>query len=216
MKKSRSTHAKERKSIVPALAWIPLAGLLGALAAACDSPAVVAGAATAAGTVAAQERSVGETVTDTVIELDISRRLIAEGPGLFLDVDVDAHEGRVLLTGDVVKPQDRIRALTLAWRAPGVREVINEIQVTDKSGFTDYARDVWISTRLGTRLVFDKHVMSINYNVETVNGVVYLIGIAQDQTELDRVIHHARHLTYVRRVVNYVRLKQEPLKEVTR
>ena len=48
---------------------------------------------------------------------------------------------------------------------------------------------------------------SINYNVDCVGGTIYLIGVAQDQAELERVIDHARDISYVRRVVSYVRLK---------
>ena len=46
--------------------------------------------------------------------------------------------------------------------------------------------------------------------VKTVGGIVYLMGIAQNRNELDRVTNHARNLNYVRRVVSYVRLKDDP------
>ena len=50
-------------------------------------------------------------------------------------------------------------------------------------------------------------VYSINYTIDTVNGTVYLLGIAQDATELQRVRAHARALDYVRRVISHVRVK---------
>ena len=73
----------------------------------------------------------------------------------------------------------------------------------------DTARDMWITTRLTWKITFDKNVHAINYVVETVNGTVYLIGIAQNQPELDRVIAYARGLTYVKKVISHVRLKAE-------
>jgi osmotically-inducible protein OsmY len=39
------------------------------------------------------------------------------------------------------------------------------------------------------------------------NGVVYLMGIAQDRAELDRVVDHARNIGLVTKVVSYVRIK---------
>jgi osmotically-inducible protein OsmY len=72
---------------------------------------------------------------------------------------------------------------------------------------TDSAQDIWIATQLKTKLLVDSEVSSINYSIETVNQVVYLMGVAQSQAEIDRVIGHAKNISYVRRVVNYVRVK---------
>jgi osmotically-inducible protein OsmY len=40
--------------------------------------------------------------------------------------------------------------------------------------------------------------------------VVYLMGIAQNRAELQRVTNHARNLSYVRKVESFVRLKDDP------
>jgi osmotically-inducible protein OsmY len=98
----------------------------------------------------------------------------------------------------------------LAWQAEGVKEVINEIQLAGSGGASGLARDTWISTQLKSALLFDKQVSSINYSIETVGGTVYLIGLAQDQRERDRVMNHARGLNYVKKVVNYVKIKRPP------
>ena len=45
------------------------------------------------------------------------------------------------------------------------------------------------------------------------NGTVYLMGIAQNQAELNRVKNHARGLDYVRRVISHVRLKKPPMRK---
>ena len=50
---------------------------------------------------------------------------------------------------------------------------------------------------------------SINYSMDTVNQAVYLMGVAKDGSELERVIGHAKNIDYVRRVVSYVRLKDD-------
>jgi osmotically-inducible protein OsmY len=89
--------------------------------------------------------------------------------------------------------------------------VLNEIQVTDQGGLVNFARDTWVTTQLRSKLLLDKNVRAINFNVETVNGVVYLIGIAQDQAELERVTNHARTITNVVKVVSHARLKDDPV-----
>ena len=123
----------------------------------------------------------------------------------------DLHLGTVLLDVAEVVQDDRIEAVRIAWLADGVTEVLTEIQVTDRGGLVDYAHDTWITTQLRSKLLLDKDVRAINFNVETVNGVVYLIGIAQDQAELERVTNHARTITNVVKVVSHARLKDDPV-----
>lgn len=171
---------------------------------------VALGAATQGATVVAQERSVGNAVDDAGILGHIKYLYAQKGQGLFGDVEVKVVEGRVLLTGNVEKPEAQIEAVNLAWQVNGVREVINEIQVTDQSGIGNYARDVWISTQIRTRLLFTKNIRSVNYSVITVNQVVYIMGIAQDQQELDRVTYIASITDYVKKVTSYVQLKSDP------
>ncbi len=97
----------------------------------------------------------------------------------------------------------------MAWQASGVRQVIDDIQVTDKSSLVDYGRDVRIATTLRAQLLFDGSIRNINYSVDVVNATIYLMGIAQDQAELDRVIAHARDIGGVKKVINNVILKTD-------
>lgn len=165
------------------------------------------GAAATGGVAVAEERSVGTVVDDFTIKVEINEALFSYNESLFQDVSIDVTEGRVLLTGKVTEPDDRVDAVRLAWQATGVKEVINEIQVTVTGGIESYLNDVRISNELRADLLFDGEVSSINYNVETVSGIVYLTGIAQDQAELDRVIDHARTISGVKEVISHVRIK---------
>jgi len=161
--------------------------------------------------VVAQERSVGSAVDDAGILIQIKNLYAKQDyKDLLANVEVKSVEGRVLLTGNVDKPDSQIEAVRLAWQVNGVKEVINEIQVNDKAGIWNYTRDVWISTQVRSRLILEKGVRSINYSVITVNQVVYLTGIAQDQAELDKVTTVASTTNYVQRVVSYVQLKTDP------
>lgn len=170
-------------------------------------PSVVIGAGAAAGNAAMQERGFVKTVGDTATEAKISANLANHSARLFVDVSAEVYEGRALLTGAVDKTDDRIEAVRIAWNVKGVREVINEIQVRDTSDLLDAARDKLITADLSTTMTLDKRIKSINYSIETVNGTVYLMGIAQNQAELDRVRNHARQIRYVRRIVSHVRIK---------
>ena len=170
-------------------------------------------AATTAGvegaSVASQERSVSDASSDLRIRMDADDKLFKYNVDLFRAVDITVTEGRVLLTGNVAKPENRVKASELVWQVPGVREVTNNLEVRNDTGVGNYAKDTWIITKLRTQLIWAKEVISINYTIDCVNQVVYLTGIAQDQTELDRVIKLAQETDGVKNVVSYVRLKND-------
>jgi osmotically-inducible protein OsmY len=169
------------------------------------APVVVGGVAVGA-TVAAQDRPVKTAIADSAIQTDIGRRLFEFDVDIFKRVDIEVVEGKVLLTGTVPDPQNRIDAARIAWQVDGVAEVINELEVRDTSTLSDAARDSWITTKLRSAILFDSEIQSINYTIDTVNKTVYLMGIAQTQEELDRVVGYAKRIDYVRRVVPYVRI----------
>ena len=113
----------------------------------------------------------------------------------------------MLLTGSVEQIDERIEATKLAWGIEGVNEVINEIQISNDEGILDYADDLIMKTKINAKLLLDKDILNLNYSVEVVNGIVYLIGIAQSQEELDSVINISESTYGVQNVINYVRLK---------
>ncbi len=175
------------------------------------APVVIGAAAGAGAAVAVSQGSDYEnTPTDARIRAEIDRLWREESTSLYSEVNLQVQESRVLLSGRVAEPEARVTAVRLAWQAEGVAEVINEIGISDSSSLADTAQDEWITTQLRTQLLADGDIASTNYSVETVNGEVYMIGVAQDQAELNRALTHARNIAYVRRVLNYMRLKTDP------
>ena len=177
--------------------------------------ALVLGGGTEGAVLVAQERSPGNAVDDAGILLKIKNQYAQNDfKDLLANVEIKVVEGQVLLTGNVDKPDSQIEAVKLAWQVNGVKEVINEVQISDKAGFSNYARDVWISTQVKTRLLFAKNIRSVNFSIITVNQTVYVMGIAQDQDELDRVTYVASTTDYVQHVTSYARLKDDPRRNV--
>ncbi|NKB55713.1 MAG: BON domain-containing protein [Alphaproteobacteria bacterium] len=198
----RNRHRRAARIVLSFVALLLAAGLSG-----CVGLAVGAGAT--AGTAAMQERGIGGAIDDTVIHAKITGSYYNNDVAFKL-IAVKVHEGRVLLTGTVPKPKDRIAAVRHAWKVDGVKTVINEITVEDNSDVLDLARDKWVTAQLRLKITFDGKIKAINYAIDTVNGTVYLMGIAQNETELTLVRNHARNIEYVRRVVSHARLKNTP------
>ena len=165
------------------------------------------GAGATAGVAAYSERGLKGTARDTGTAAKVRTAMVQADDKLFIDVGIEVYEGRVLLTGRVNSEERRAEAVRLAWSVESVKDVINEIHVSE-SPLIDIANDSWITGQLSSKMTFDADILAINYSIETVGGVIYLIGIAQSQAELDRVIDHARSIKYVKQVVSHVRIKE--------
>jgi osmotically-inducible protein OsmY len=195
---------KEKK-----IRWLLLVSSFCFLASGCTPVSVAVGAGASVGVAASQEGGLRGAVADKAIQLKIADLWFKHDFKMFRKLSTTVKEGRVLVTGAVPNPDMRVEAIRLAWQAEGVKQVLNEITVDKDAGITGVVSDSWITGNIKTRLMFDKYVMSVNYNVDTVMGNVYLMGVAQDQKELDRVIDYARNTKSVNNVVSYVRLRYE-------
>ena len=156
-----------------------------------------------------KEKGIKEAISDGMIDAAINKEFINHDINMFINVEIEVVEGRVLLTGSVKKMKHRMDAVKLAWKALGVREVINEIDVTDKGVITKYLTDVKIKAKIRYKIIADKEIASINYNFESVNGILYIIGIAQDKSELRKVIDHSNKIKGVVKVVSHVIMKDD-------
>ena len=161
--------------------------------------------------VAKEERTVGTFIDDTVIAARLKNLYFNNNEKIFFNVDVEVNEGRVLLTGTVETSDIRIEATKLAWGINDVVTVINEIQISDNDNILDYADDLVITTKINAKLLIDKEINNLNYNIDTVNKIVYVIGIAQNKNELENVIDIINSVYGVKEVINYVRLKEDTI-----
>lgn len=157
-----------------------------------------------------EERTTRQQLNDTEIQLTLNDKFIRHSARLFGDVSTTVIEGRVLLTGSVANREDKVAATDLTWQTAGVKEVTDELTVANDSGVRAYAEDAWISNQLRVQLLADSAIASQNYNVETVDKVVHLTGLARSRTELTRVIDRAAGVPGVARVVSHVLTIDDP------
>jgi osmotically-inducible protein OsmY len=195
------------KSMIRSLPLPILLMFFGVLA--CTPGCLPLGAGATAGVAAYQERGIEGVFRDAAIEGRILKLWVQHDNKMVVHMSIEVYESRALLTGVARNEQQRAAAVGMAWKADGIKDVMNEIIVGDPSGFGKVARDIAIAAELKAKLTFDGNIHAVNYAIETVRGVVFLLGIAQDQSELDRVIAQARNISYVKRVVSYVQLKAD-------
>ena len=174
----------------------------------CSIP-VATGVATKAVTVSNSDRSIGEYVDDVLIKAILKNSYFDQSEKIFFNVDVEVSQGRVLLTGTVDNIDLRIEATRIAWGVKGVQTVINEIQISESDNILNFADDLVISTKVIAKLMLDEEVNSLNYNIETVNKVVYIIGISSSSDEKKKAIDLTKEVFGVEEVVEYITIKSE-------
>ena len=103
--------------------------LVATLLTACVGAVVGGGAVVATATV--EERGLKGAANDLLTRAHITKLWLNHNEEMYTSLGLSVIEGRALLTGKVRTRRMRLDAVRLAWQATGIKEVINEIVVTD-------------------------------------------------------------------------------------
>ena len=158
---------------------------------------------------ATKEKGLGTSINDTLIKTKISNLIYKFNKNLIADTKVFINNGSVLFTGKVKNPNEKIEFTKLAWTVRGVKEVNNEIQITDKSSIKNIARDMASLGEIRARIISDKSINSINFSVDVVNDKAYVSGVANNEVEINLVKNHALSAKFVKEVYNYIILNKD-------
>ena len=194
-----SHHTSSFTASVLLLCAFALSGCAGAMV----------GVGTAAVAASTTEKGFSTSVSDGVIFTKLKERFIQVNASLLTSAEITVNDGAVLFTGKVKTPENKIEATKLAWEIKGVREVVNELQVTDPSSIRDIAKDLAASATLRGKMIADQDISSLNFSIDVVNGIVYLSGVASSPEEMNKVVSHAENLRFSQEVVNYIILAKD-------
>jgi len=124
-------------------------------------------------------------------------------------VDVQTREGTVYLTGVVDTEEARREAARLAWRTEGVRGVVNELTVGERT-VGSWLDDVMISSKVKSKLMANSEIKSGDIDVSSSQGVVTLIGRVSSQAIKDEAERIARGTKGVSDVNNELTVGRRP------
>ena len=174
----------------------------------CSPAGMIASGGATTMVVAEGDRSLGTVVDDATIKLNLSKKFLQADSNLFLNVNSTVIKGRVLLTGIVNSQEIRIEAVKTTWEVKGVQEVVNEIEVGNKTTIKEYANDLWINTQIKSLAAKTIGLRALSYNFETIRGKVYIAGITSKPEQLQNVIEATKTVKGVKEIVNYVIVKE--------
>ena len=117
--------------------------------------------------VAFDPRSVGTQIDDSIMQKNLSARILLLDKKYLLTVKSKILDGRIFLTGKVDNPEEKLQLTKLAWETKGVRSVRNDIKIKEEFDFKQSAKDVLITSQLRTAMILNKNIKSSNYQIDT-------------------------------------------------
>ena len=151
--------------------------------------------------VAFDPRSVGTQVDDSIMEKNISARILLLDKKYLLSVKTKVLDGRIFITGKVDNPEEKLKITKLAWETKGTRSVRNDIKIKEEFNFKQSAKDILITSQLRSAMIFNKKIKATNYQIDTYKKKIYVYGIALTLEEKDKVIAEAKEILDVEDVI---------------
>ena len=156
--------------------------------------------------VAFDPRSVGTQIDDSIMQKNLSARIILLDKDYFITVKSKVLDGRIFLTGKVNNPEEKLKLTKLAWETKGARSVRNDIKIKEKFNFKQSAKDILITSQMRSALIFNKKIKATNYQIDTYKKKIYLYGIALNLDEKKEVLKEAEEILDVEGIITSILL----------
>ena len=151
--------------------------------------------------VAFDPRTVGTQIDDSIMQKNLSTRILLLDKKYLLSVSSKVLDGRIFITGKVDNPEEKLKITKLAWETKGARSVRNDIKIKEDFNFKQSAKDLLITSQLRTAMIFNKKIKATNYQIDTYKKKIYIYGIALTSDEKDEVIKETKEILDVEDVV---------------
>ena len=151
--------------------------------------------------IAFDPRSVGTQIDDSIMQKNLSTRIILLDKKYLLSVKSKVLDGRIFLTGKVENPEEKLKITKLAWETVGARSVRNDIKIKEKFDFKQSAKDILITSQLRTAIILNKNIKAANYQIDTYKNKIYIYGISLTSDEKKEVIKEAKQILDVEDVI---------------
>jgi osmotically-inducible protein OsmY len=174
---------------------------------ACDPVTIAFGGTALVGATAVRnQEGITGSISDTKLQSAINHALFNEDKELFNKVELSVKHGMVVVIGYVDEESQRERIMEIVRGVKGASEIYDEIKVQEIPQAIDLAKDSAITSRVKSSLLFDGNISSLNYDITTVKGTVYICGTAQSKYERDVVLNQVRTTYGVNNVIAYIKV----------
>ena len=159
--------------------------------------------------IAYDPRTVGMQIDDSIMQKNLIGRLTLTDKKYIINISAKVIDGNIYLSGKVDEPEEKLKIIKMAWETKGARSVQSTITIKGKNNFKNTAKDILITSQLRTALIFNKLTKATNYNIDTINGKVYIFGIAMTKDEKKKVVSEANEIHGVKEIIPSIYLVDE-------
>ena len=159
--------------------------------------------------IATDPRTIGTQIDDSIMQKNLSAKLINMNTNYILSVKSKVLDGRIFITGKVETIEEKLKITKLGWEIKGARSVENDLQIKEKFNFQQSAKDLLITSQFRAALITNKKIKSANYNIDTHKKKIYVYGISQNEEERSEVINEAKQILDVDDVIASILLIED-------
>ena len=159
--------------------------------------------------IAYDPRTVGMQIDDSIMQKNLIGRLTLTDKKYIISISAKVLDGNIYLSGKVDEPEEKLKIIKMAWETKGARSVQSTVTIKGNSNFKSTAKDILITSHLRTAQIFNKLTKATNYTIDTINGKIYIFGIAMTKKEKEKVISEADQIHGVKDVIPSIYLVEE-------
>ena len=159
--------------------------------------------------IAYDPRTVGMQIDDSIMQKNLIGRLALTDKKYIISISAKVIDGNIYLSGKVDEPEEKLKIIKMAWETKGARSVQSTVTIKGNNNFKSTAKDILITSQLRTALIFNKLTKATNYTIDTINGKIYIFGIAMTKKEKEKVILEADQIHGVKDVIPSIYLVEE-------
>ena len=154
--------------------------------------------------IALDPRTLGTQIDDSIMQKNLQARLTLAEKKYLLKISVKVLDGRIILSGNVDEPEEKLKITKMAWETKGARYVKNIIKIKQKFSFKNVTKDILITSQLRTALILNKNVKAANFNIDTINQKTYVFGIAHNENEKKEITQEAKQIVDMKELVTSI------------
>ena len=162
-----------------------------------------------AGNAAISEKGFNKSISDTFLFTKIKSNLIKLNLKNITKIIVVVSQGKVVLIGEVKNHTERLKIVKSIWNISGIIEVHNELLIGDDYSIYQKTKDMLLSSKIRTILLFNKEIYTNNYEIVVFNNVVYLVGISRNLEEQIVLENKIKKFSGVKKLISFVKQSKE-------
>jgi osmotically-inducible protein OsmY len=162
---------------------------------------LIIGAGMGAVSIAHDRRTIGTQVDDTTSASRISIALSSDNAlKEQTNITVQVFNGTALLVGQAPTQALLQQAQKLASSVQNIKKLHNQIRLGMPIPASIVAHDVWLASKIKTKLLADKRIDGLHIEIEVENGEVFLMGLVSEKESII-AIDITRNIKGVKQVI---------------